>query len=244
MNVTDTELMAYADGELDSRAMLDIEQALGTDPQARAKVEMFRQTGSLLRAACAEGFYADGLAHLRVKPSTPRRASGRLAVAAAACLVAGLAGFGGGRLASAPGPARDAFINEVVEYHQVFSREGAHLVEVSAENAAELQGWLGERLGRTVPVPDWSKMGLRFAGGRMLVVDGKPVGELMYTRASGLPVAFCITPLDGPAEPLRLDAREGLQLASWTDGHHAYVVVGDMSREAAVDAARLAAAEL
>lgn len=244
MNITDVQLMAYADGELDSRAMRDVEQAIGADPQAQAKVEMFRQTGSLLKAACAEGWYADGSAHLRVKPAGRRRVSGRLAAAVAACLVAGVAGFGGGKLASAPGSARDAFVSEVAEYHQVFSREGAHLVEVPAERRAELQGWLGERLGRTMPVPDLSRVGLRFAGGRMLVVDGKPVGELMYTREAGLPVAFCVTPFDGPAQRLRVEEREGLQLASWTDGRHAYVVVGDISKEAAADAAGLAAAQL
>lgn len=66
--------------------------------------------------------------------------------------------------------------------HEVFSHEGPHLVEVPAENSAELQDWLGQPLGRKLPVPDLSRLGMRVAGGRMLVVDGKFLGEPMHVR--------------------------------------------------------------
>ena len=89
-----------------------------------------------------------------------------------------------------------------------------------------------------------SMLGLRFAGGRRLVIDGKPVGELMYLRGSGPPVAMCVTRLDGAAGPLRVDTRRDLRLASWTDGRHAYVVVGELDEQAAVDIADLVAAQL
>ena len=242
MTVTDTDLMAYADGELGADAARAVEAMVGSDPSASAKVEMFRQTSILLKAACAEGFYSTGLDHLRA-PSRPPRAVGRRFAAAAACLAAGVAGFGGAKLLYSPASARDALLNEVAEYHEVFSREGPHLVEVPAEKSAELQEWLGQRLGRKLPVPDLSTVGMRFAGGRMLVVDGKPVAELMYVRPVGLPVAICVTPLDGAAEPLRMDTKHGMRLASWLDGRHAYVVVGDLDEKTATGVAELAAAQ-
>lgn len=245
MEISDVQLMAYADGELDAETMRAVEAVLGGDPQAHAKVEMFRQTGDLLRAACAEGFYASGLEHLRIPSGRPKRSIGRrFAALAAACLVAGLVGFGGGKLSSLPGSARDSLLDEVAEYHAVFSREDAHLVEVSAANSAELQDWLGQRLGRSLPPPDLSKLGLSFAGGRMLVIDGKPVGELMYVRQSGPPVALCVTRMAGAAEPLRVDTRQDLRLASWTDGQHAYVAVGLLDAQAVTDVAEMAAAQL
>lgn len=243
MTVTDTDLMAYADGELDADTARAVEAVVGSDPEAYAKVEMFRHTSGILRAACAEGFYVSGLDHLRALPRPSRSAGRRVyAAAAAACLVAAVAGFGGGRLSYGHESARDALLNEVAEYHKVFSHEGLHLVEVPAENSAELQDWLGQRLGRKLPVPDLSTLGMRFAGGRMLVVDGRPVGELMYVRPAGLPVAVCVTRLDGAPQPLRVDTREDMTLASWTDGHHAYVVVGDLDAKAAAGMAELAAA--
>lgn len=148
MEITDIDLMAYADGELDADAARAVEAAVAADPEARAKVEMFRHTSSLLKVACAETFYSTGystgLDHLRVPHAwSARTVTWRRAAVAAACLAAGLAGFGGGRLASLPPSARDALLNEVAEYHKVFSREGAHLVELPAANTAELQEWLG-----------------------------------------------------------------------------------------------------
>ncbi len=246
MAITDTDLMAYADGELDADAACAVEAIIGSDPEARAKVEMFQQTGSLLRVACAEGFYAkgsfNGLDHLQVRPSRMPRAVGRR-FAAAACLLGAVAGFGGAKVWYAPESARDALLSEVAEYHDVFSREDAHLAEVAAADVAELQAWLGQRLGRSLPVPDLTPLGLRFAGGRMLVVDGKPVGELLYRRAAGLPVAICVTRMDAAAASLRVDQKHGMTLASWLDGSHAYVVVGDMDEQTAVEAAQLAAAQ-
>ena len=243
MTVTDTDLMAYADGELNAETVRAVEAAVGSDPEAYAKVEMFRQTRGMLKAACAEDFYTTGLEHLRALPSPSRSAARRVyAAAAAACLVAAVAGFGGGKLAYGRESARDALLNEVAEYHEVYSHEGLHLVEVSAENSADLQDWLGQRLGRKMPIPDLSTLGMRFAGGRMLVVDGKPVGELMYVRPVGLPVAICVTRLDGAPQPLRVDAKQGMTLASWTDGRYAYVVVGDLEAKAAAGMVELAAA--
>ena len=249
MKIIDIDLMAYADGELDADAACAVEAAVAADPEARAKVEMFRQTSSLLKAACAETFYSTGhstgLDHLRVPYARSARAvTRRRAAVAAACLATGLAGFGGGKLASLPPSARDALLDEVAEYHEVFSREDAHLVEVPAARTAELQEWLGQRLGRPLLVPDLSMLEMRFAGGRMLVIDGKPVGELMYLRGSGPPVALCVTRLDGAAQPLRLDVRHDLRLASWTDGSHAYVVVGELDEQAATDVADSVAAQL
>ena len=142
------------------------------------------------------------------------------------------------------GSARDTFLDEVAEYHEVFSRESLHLVEVAADRKAEFETWMGSRLGGRFEAPDLSSSGLRFAGGRMLVVDGKPVAEMMYTRGTGLPVALCITPMAVGAEPLRLDERNGLHLASWTDSRYAFVVVGQLDPEAATDIAEASRAQI
>ena len=246
MNDRDIWLMVYVDGELDAEAAREVEQVLESDPEARAKVEVYRETRSLLRAACAESFYATGRDHvlpLRSQRARPQRR--RLAATvAAACVAAGLLGFAGGRLAVPGGSARDDLLDEIAEYHEVFSQETDHLVEVPANRSAELQSWLSARLGRELKAPDLSRAGLRFAGGRMLVIDDKPVAELMYTRASGPPLALCVTAMGGGTEPLHVDTRGDLHLASWTDGRFAFVVVGELDGGAARGIANLAAAQL
>ena len=47
-DLDDETLMAYIDGELDEQTSLEIEHALEADPDAFAKVELFRKTAHQL----------------------------------------------------------------------------------------------------------------------------------------------------------------------------------------------------
>lgn len=251
MDDLEQTLIAYVDGELDPADVQELEQRLARDPAMRVRMQEYRDGAALLRAACAEHFYADGMAH----SPPPRRAAPiparaiRMARrpfirAAAACLVAGVFGFGGGAYwAGKSATARDVLLSEVAEYHDVYARETKHLVELGPDRADELFAWLSERVNRPVSAPDLTAAGLQFAGGRMLVVGGKPVAELMYTRANGRPIAFCITEGDGKPTPMRIDERGHMRLASWDDGRHTFVVVGEMDRASLQRVASYAAAQ-
>ena len=102
-----------------------------------------------------------------------------------------------------------------------------HLVEVPASQAEHLKAWLGNRVKTTLVIPDFHDAGLTFAGGRLVVLDGEPVAELMYTRAKGPPIAFYVLAHAGEPSTLVVERRGDLNLATWDDGSHAYVVVGD-----------------
>jgi len=238
-------LMAYVDGELDAESAREVEALIAADPDARRLVEQFRETTTLLRAACAEGFYANPTMRLppRRRPivETYRRYTNLAAVAVVALVM----GFGGGMLiANWPISDREQFINEVADYHTVQSKETKHLVEVPATQADDLKTWLGRRLDRHLVVPDLSASGLEFAGGRMLVIDGQPVAQFMYTRANGPPVALCIARVGGDAAEVRIDRRGDLNLASWQDGKYTYVIVGVLSPADAQAIAERAKAQL
>lgn len=228
MTPSDTMLLAYVDGELDAAGVREIEQLLATDPQARRTVEMYRETAALLRAACGETVYATDTA--RLLPSVlprpwPRR---RLVWAAAACLALGMAAGAGGTWLGTRQSAMAALIDEIAEYHALYSRESGHLVEMPAAQAQAFVAWLDKRLHRHLEIPDLSAEGLSFAGGRMLVVNGSPVAQLMYTRAQGLPVALCISQLAGGSRPLQVERHDDLRVAAWQRDGYAYVVVGEM----------------
>jgi anti-sigma factor RsiW len=51
---SDHLLMAYADGELDEAMAREVERRLVNDPEARARVEFYRETTSLIRSACGD----------------------------------------------------------------------------------------------------------------------------------------------------------------------------------------------
>jgi anti-sigma factor RsiW len=241
MKDLDTMLMAYADGELDGEQVLEVEALIAAQPAVRRTIEQHQQATALLRAACAEGFYASG--HINLPRPSVRPRLRHYAGWAIAATVAGIIGFGGGTLwktdFSSP---RDRLVAEVAEYHEVFSHETKHLVEIPASQTDELTAWLGNRIGRNINVPDLTRLGLQFAGGRMLVVDGRPIAELMYTRDAGGPIALCIAGSeDAPTSALasiQLDRKGDLTLASWYSGQHTFVVVGEADDTTIRDIAR------
>ena len=227
MNDLEARLVAYADGELDAETAREVEKLLETDPAAARMVEIHRETAVLLRGACAEAFYAEGpeLRERRRFKFAWRPYAWAMAASVLACVV----GFGGGAAwRGFPESPRQEFVEEVAEYHSVYSRETLHLVEVGAEQSDHLKTWLGRRLDRKLDIPDLRSAGLNFAGGRLLVSSGKPMAELMYTRGQGTPIALCIAPFDGKPGKVKVDQHNGLRLASWMDGRYIYVVVGDM----------------
>jgi anti-sigma factor RsiW len=223
-------LMAYADGELTPTEVREVEALIAADPSLRAIVEQHRLTTELLRSACAEFFYETGSIRLpQPRRRLPLRQYAGWAIAAT---VAGILGFGGGTYwAGGLESAHDHLLSEIAEYHAVFSREDKHLVEIPASRTAELTDWLASRVGRPVSAPDLTGLGLTFAGGRMLVVDGKPVAELMYTRANGRPIALCIAEAGhgttNPGTPIAIAHNGELRLASWQTGAHTFVIVGE-----------------
>ena len=242
----ETLLSAYVDGELDAGAVAEVEAMLETDAQARRMVEMYRETAGMLRAAMAEAFFATGSERLLAPTrSQVQRASWPVAWAAAAAVAACVIGFGGGTVWSNWSlEQHDAVAAEVAEYHAVYSRETTHLVEVPAENADELRHWLGHRLERRLDIPDLTAAGLKFAGGRMLVIDGKPVADILYTRDRGAPVALCIVASDEKAQDVRVEKHGGQRVAMWSDGHYAYFVVGDLDQSLARALAERAAEQI
>ena len=184
---------------------------------------------------------------LRVIPDRPRRGV-RLpgyAWAVAASLVMGIVGYCAGAIW--PGlieSERDRMLDEVAEYHSIYSRETVHLVEVPATQVEHLKAWLGKRVNGTLIIPDFKAAGLTFAGGRLVVLDGEPVAELMYTRENGLPIAFCVLSHPGKPDVVTVERRGALNLATWDDGSHSYIVVGEADRNMIGELATLAREQL
>jgi anti-sigma factor RsiW len=263
MHDDDLLFVAYVDGELESEAIRKAEAMIAADPRARETVEMFRDTAAILRTACSEEFYlrsgedlnthASGLARIfgGVGAKHPARRSGRAraflhyGAAVAASVTIAIVAFGGGAIwARGPSTVQSDLLRQVASYHQIYSHETRHLVEVPVDQTEHLKQWLGKRLDRELVVPDLADFGLHFAGARMVVINDHPVGQLMYTRDQGLPIGICVTELRGAPASLSIESRGPLRLAMWEDGSYAYVVVGELGASAARDIAGRVEAEL
>jgi len=247
--VDDALLAAYVDGELGSDQLAEVEQLLARNAEARQKVEQMRRVNALLRTTCSEQRFlpppAEFLALIArsrraAEPKQPRRIMAnpwtRRAVGASLLVLGFIAGqyVPVAKLDQSPSieDARAELLDEIAEYHAVYARETEHLVEVPAERKGHIEEWLGARLNRKLTVPDLSRQGLEFAGARMLVLAGNPVAQLMYTRDTGTPVAFCIAFGEKDNAPLTIAELHDVNVGYWDRGGYTYVIVGALSQEA------------
>lgn len=232
-NDMDALLVAYADGELDETLVAEVEAHLAANPMAQRTLAIYRETAALLRAAFPESRYVrddvplhDGQTTTVLKPRGLRLP--RYTWAVAASLVMGMIGYAAGAFwPDLIESRRDRMLDEVAEYHSIYSRETVHLVEVPATQEDHLKAWLGKRVNASLVIPNFNQDGLTFAGGRLVVLDGEPVAELMYTRPTGLPIAFCVLYHVGQPSTISIERRGNLNLATWNDGSHSYFVVGE-----------------
>jgi anti-sigma factor RsiW len=192
-----------------------------------------------LRAVFAQPGYQYVPPGILEEIQSPRRMARRqfmATLAAGVVLTVGTfaGGFGVGR--SVAHPERDfnaRLLDEVADYHGVYARETDHQVEVPASRKEHIEAWLGSALHRSLHVPDLSKHGLTFLGGRLLVVDGTPVAQLLYQWPGRQhePLGLCVSfgsPVD---HEVMTDSRAGLQQVLWRRNGYTYVMVGWTSQD-------------
>ena len=233
--IDDTLLVAFADGELDEKTKREVEAAIAGDANVRDRVAMFRRSSDLLRNALSDVHYSEVPPQLRktidrMVFQSRFRTLTKWALPVAAAIVGFIIGslnvpeyFGG---VTATGQV-ERILSEVAEYHVVFAREKEHLVEVPASRKAEVEAWLGDRVDLAFKVPDLTSRQLNFEGGRMFVIKGHPVAQLMYTSLKGERIALCVGLLAGElSTPIQAVTENGLQLYGQARGRHVFVVVG------------------
>ena len=181
----ETELHAYADGQLPAERIAAVEGWLAEDAEARARLASWRAQNELIVR----------LYDSPVEPSTAAWLSRRVRQqargwrqAAAAALVALIAGTGAGWLAHAR-------LVTVPEPMAVLARAATDLEQRSSPGdgpdqlglpSPELAEQLSQALAHPVLVPDLEAVGLRLVGGRALpIAVGKAAAQLTYADAAG-----------------------------------------------------------
>ena len=236
----ENSLVAYVDGELDAAMAREVERWLETSPAARNTVAKLRASAALVRAAFADAVHEPppaGLVELLQTAAKRPRPARRYALPLAASIalaiglgIGALAGMLGTRQLAAPrteaAAEMDRLLDNVAEYHRVYAREQRHMVEVSAAETPHLEDWLGRRMKGQLTIPDLTSQGLVFQGGRLLAFDGKPMAELIYKPADGLPVGLCIAFAVPGMKGAGTVQFGDLTVFHWVDNGYVYSVVG------------------
>ncbi len=144
----------------------------------------------------------------------------------------GLAPGLGAEAASGAGAttAQNLWLDNAAGDFKLFASTGDKaLIDVPASgDSREALQKISQTLTQQVRLPDLRPWGLNFQGARLLVVDGKPAAQLIYTtdnKAIG-PLALIIGSTQQPDIRPTFDHRQGVNMLYWRHQGRAYVLVG------------------
>jgi anti-sigma factor RsiW len=226
---TDDELHAYVDGQLNSERAAVVEAFLAASPEAAARVAAWGRDAQDLRTAFAaierwppNSSLDPAIVRRRMRARSIRRFS----LAASLLIALGLGGVAGWAarsmtLTKSP-PMQDA-----VYAYKVFATDQLRPVELSADDAADLQSWLASRLGRTFALADLRPYGFRLLGGRLLSTDNGPAALILYESAAGERISFYLRPSTRFASGVRgRRIEDGLLASYWFRDGYGFALVG------------------
>ena len=238
-DVTEQELHAYVDGQLDASRRGAVEAYLAANPHTAEKIAAYRRQGETLHALFDPALDEPVPARLR-KP-----ARSAWPVLRYAAMVGWLAvGLVAGWLARGPAVAPLALASlpqQASIAHVVYSAEVLHPVEVGADQEPHLVKWLSKRLGADVRAPDLNPLGFQLVGGRLLPGSTGPAAQFMYQDARGQRLTLYVRTqtADTRETAFRYEKNNGVSVFYWVDGPLGYALSGELDRSRLLDAAKL-----
>lgn len=142
----------------------------------------------------------------------------------------GGSGIALGRPAIEAAVADNLWLDNAAGYFKLFVSAGANsLIDVPATgDPRQALEKISQSLPQQVRLPDLKPWGLNFRGARLIVVDGRPAAQLVYTtnnKAIG-PLALIIGSLNQPDIPPTFERRQDVNLIYWRHQGRAYALVG------------------
>ena len=251
--ISDSELNALVDGELDPARQAQVEAWLADNPEAAQRVARYRAQNAGLHALYDDLLHEempDAIVHAlagRRRPALPAWA----AVAAAVALV--LAGGAGGWLvrgAMAPDAPPVASAGPPIDTQELMVRAAmAHIVSTDDELKRPADGdmsglgeYLTTRMGKKVRIPRLDSFGYRLVGSRVLPDTAGPAAQFVYEDDKGEKVSLYVRTEKARGVDITYALADDLSMFYWNDSDQSYALVtkleGDESRAALLNAAR------
>ena len=250
-SVSEEELHAYIDGQLDENRRQEVERYIAEHPQWEQHVQYHQQLNRELSEAYASQLSEPVPERLRrsVK-ARPLAFWQRPLVAAAAAMLFLTTGMVSGWLLHAEHLDSQATVVALARpayaAHVVYTPEVLHPVEVNADQEQHLFKWLSNRLGKDVRAPDLSRLGYHLVGGRLLPAEEKPAAQFMYENQSGMRLTLYIrSGFEANRETaFRYREEQGIGTFYWVDGPFGYALSGALTRSELLDLANVLYADL
>lgn len=229
--ITETDLHAYADGQLDEARRLRVEAHLAHDAQAAEAVRVWRGQNEALRAVYNPVLNEPLPQRLLAARPKQRRWPSYALAAGVIGLSFGLGWVGHGYQATRSIDAAALPRSAAVAY-AVYAPEVRHPVEVGADQQEHLVKWLSKRLGQELKTPVLTQQGLELVGGRLLPGGQGPVAQFMYQDPKGQRVTLYVSRRDGEPRDtaFRFSQEDKIAVFYWIDGKLGYALSAEMDR--------------
>jgi anti-sigma factor RsiW len=234
-------LHAALDGELDVAAMIAFEQRLAREPALAAE---YRRLGALRQAIgklpkqhASEDFRARmaALAAAPDKPAQPARARGWSNEWQPAAIAASLALVLGSSLTFLAVPKQGSDVTQDLIAGHVRGMISGQTTDVVTSDKHTVKPWFATRVVQAPEVVDLSAAGFTLDGGRIDVIDNKPVATLVFHHLKHI---ISVTELPGDAARFGLTDTHrtvnGYSVLTWTMGDTpenktTYVAISDIA---------------
>jgi anti-sigma factor RsiW len=234
-------LNAYLDNELDASSVLDIERRLATDAALKAEYDRLSQLRRALKSdAMAERASDDFRKRIAAIADPPKGvvvplirtspiAQSWPQLAAAAVLAAILsAGATYGFLHQSP--ANNEVATIVADHRRALLAEAPF--DIASSDRHTVKPWFDSKLALSPQVVDLASSAFPLAGGRVEIIDGKPVPVLVYKRRAHI-ISVVAIPQAGrkaTTEPALDATRDGYFVIRWQGRDFEYFVVSDLAQ--------------
>lgn len=229
--ISEDNLHAYADGQLDAAQLTQVEAWLAAHPERRAQVDEWRAQSASLHRAFDRILDEPVPARLIPAANAPRWLDARKLAAVGWLMLGTVTGFvlRGQTTGEQPSGIAHSLPRQAAVAHAVFVPEVRHPVEVGADQEAHLVGWLSKRLGSALKPPKLDNAGYRLVGGRLLPGDAGEVAQFMYENAAHNRLTLYVRPdaTNGKDTAFRHARENDVDVFYWIDGRFGYALSGN-----------------
>lgn len=249
--ITDEMIVAVLDGEADQDLREAVEDASAADPVIADRIDMLAAGSRPFADAYdlmldhADHNHLNTLlkrAEMIAQPDNDTQPAEppsnvipwRRLTALAAMLVVGVGVGLGGAYFTQPDTqtTQVGWRQAVADYQALYTRDTLDLARQSRTQQADILATVSGKLGRELTLDNVALDGLSYRRAQILDFKGKPLAQLAYMAGEDRPIALCIVASDKPAKAMQTETRNGLNIAFWSDGTHAYMIIGDMDEQA------------
>ena len=231
MKLSENELHAYVDGELDGESRRAAEAQLAQAPEDAARVAAYQEQNAALRALYDP--VLDEPVPARLRHPYVRQSAVRVAIVAAWLATGALLGWFAHAVLTESPHALGSFSRQAAIAHAVYSPEVRHPVEVGAAEQEHLVNWLSKRLGTKLKAPVLTAEGYELVGGRLLPGDQGAVAQFMYQDSKGKRLTLYVSRLAGKQRDtaFRFSQEEKVSVFYWIDGALGYALSGELPKQ-------------